>query len=110
MFEAQEAWIKTFGHAPGWGHWLKWEFPERWTRFHALPLSKQYPDTPEEMTTIVERANTLAEECMGGSTCVSLIMLDEECDRNLCNANQSLDWHTLLTWTDESDPPEERFE
>ncbi|MGE0666698.1 MAG: hypothetical protein AB7O49_09080 [Sphingomonadales bacterium] len=41
-----------------------------WARFHSLPESKRYADTPVERAILLERSNTLANEVLGdGSAC-----------------------------------------
>jgi hypothetical protein len=42
---------------------------DRWVRFHALPDSKRYPDSEDEVATILLRANTLAAEVLRGGVC-----------------------------------------
>lgn len=38
---------------------------EHWIRFHSLPESKRYAETPEETKTVLLRANALANTCLG---------------------------------------------
>ena len=47
------------GHVPV-SHVMRHAKLPHWQRFHSLPASKQYPDTHEEMRTVIARANTMA--------------------------------------------------
>jgi hypothetical protein len=40
---------------------LKRVYPDRWVRFHSLPKSKRYAETPEEQAIILERHNTVID-------------------------------------------------
>lgn len=42
--------------------------PPAWIRFHALPESKRYAETEDEMAIILARANTLANELLGSES------------------------------------------
>ena len=44
---------------------LKYRFPDRWVRFHSLPESKRYPDTPAEYDELLHRHNTVLAELCG---------------------------------------------
>ena len=61
------AWHRSFGVTPPLGDRLRADFPERWTRFHALPGSKRYSESAAEKQIILDRANTLASDCFGNS-------------------------------------------
>ncbi|MEZ5961104.1 MAG: hypothetical protein R3C30_11855 [Hyphomonadaceae bacterium] len=70
MSEFETVWRRHYGDTPA----LSWAMRDReagdWLRFHALPRSKRYPDSPEEEQIILERANTLARAVVGeGATC-----------------------------------------
>lgn len=47
------------------GHVMRYRCQSNWTRFHALPRSKRYADTPDEMEIILSRANALLRACFG---------------------------------------------
>jgi hypothetical protein len=52
------------------GWMMRESAPDTWVRFHSLPGSKRYPETDAEWRTVLERANSLATECLGiGQTC-----------------------------------------
>ncbi|WP_292981589.1 MULTISPECIES: hypothetical protein [unclassified Oceanicaulis] len=57
--EFEAGWRRWHGQGvmAGWG--LSFTRPEAWTRFHALPDSKEYLDTPAEMAIYLERAEAL---------------------------------------------------
>lgn len=46
-----------------------------WVRFHALPESKRYADTEEEMLTILDRGNQLGSELLGPNSICWLIYI-----------------------------------
>lgn len=56
-------WRGFFGDLPP----LSFALPKdnRWVRFHALPASRRYAETPNDEAIILERANTLAAEILG---------------------------------------------
>ena len=62
MNEFEAIWRNNFGQIPPIGHRLRWEFSDRWIRFHSLPKSKRYPESEEEYSILLNRANTLAGE------------------------------------------------
>lgn len=62
------------GKAPEWEA-LQAAFPQRWVRFHSLPESKQYPETPAEEAEIVRRHRTAITELLDGSPVESVIVL-----------------------------------
>jgi hypothetical protein len=52
---------------------LKRVYPDRWVRFHSLPQSKRYADTPEEHAIILERHNTVIDDLNVSSPTLYLI-------------------------------------
>ncbi|WP_146087990.1 hypothetical protein [Rathayibacter sp. AY1B5] len=50
---------------------------DRWRRFHTLPKSKQYPESPEEMQTVLDRYVTLLTEVAGDSAAPLLVIAQE---------------------------------
>lgn len=52
------------GHVPV-AHVMRHAKLQHWQRFHSLPASKQYPDTKDEMRTVIARANAMAYAVLG---------------------------------------------
>ena len=50
-----EWWQNIYGEIAPVGHVLREHFHDNWVRFHSLPKSKRYPDTPEENEEILHR-------------------------------------------------------
>jgi hypothetical protein len=48
------------------GHELRYGAPDRWVRFHSLPGSKRYAETPDETAEVIARHNTVLGELVGG--------------------------------------------
>lgn len=64
-----------------WGDWnrfhpdctpigdrLKWQAESQWLRFHSLPESKRYPETPAEKAILLDRQTRIAREVLGENT------------------------------------------
>ena len=49
-----------YGEIAPLGHVLRSFYPEIWTRFHSLPESKRYPESPAEVKEVVRRATKVA--------------------------------------------------
>lgn len=47
------------------GQWLR-DADDRWVRFHTLPASKRYPETPAEYEIVLARHNTVLAELITG--------------------------------------------
>lgn len=60
-------WRRFYGDAPPLSFALAKD--ERWARFHALPDSKRYAETPDEAAEILRRANAIASDVLGGDPC-----------------------------------------
>lgn len=56
-------WAEVYGDTPPVAYDFKILLPHRWVRFHYLPESKRYPDTEQEYQTILNRFQTLLQEC-----------------------------------------------
>lgn len=52
--------------------------PERWVRFHSLPLSKRFADTPAELSEILRRHTVLLSELMSPSGSTTLVVIGNE--------------------------------
>lgn len=57
-----DAWNGSLPGQPPLGHGLRGTFTERWVRFHSLPGSKRYADTPEERDEIFRRHRLILEQ------------------------------------------------
>jgi hypothetical protein len=70
MTDFVTSWRSFHPSGPPIAHILRDLPEEHWIRFHSLPLSKRYAETPEERQIVLERANTLASRVLGeGSGC-----------------------------------------
>ncbi|MBC7768503.1 MAG: hypothetical protein H7124_06930 [Phycisphaerales bacterium] len=56
-------WRKFYGELPPLSFALRND--ERWVRFHSLPASKRYAQSPSEEVTVLHRANTVASDVIG---------------------------------------------
>ncbi len=61
----REFWRARFGGLPPASHILRKTPWRRWIRFHALPGSKRYAETPEEVESIFSRARALGDAALG---------------------------------------------
>jgi hypothetical protein len=59
MNEAITWWRGKFGIIAPIGYELRDHWEARWSRFHSLPESKRYPDTPAEYVEIQKRARAI---------------------------------------------------
>lgn len=106
-------WHNTFGQTPPLGHELRHDFHSAWTRFHSLPESKRYADTPDERQTILLRANTLAMECFGSNA--KLWLVTGYTKDYLENSNDKINLLTrfemkeVFSWVDEKEEPEDQI-
>ena len=65
-FDRFIAWRQhDLGGSPLIAYRLRELFPSRWVRFHSLPHSKRYADTPEELAEIHHRHDTIAAALLG---------------------------------------------
>lgn len=69
----ERAWKDVFGATPPLGHYLRADFYEFWTRFHALPKSKRYAENRAERQTILDRGNLLGSACFSHEEPVWLV-------------------------------------
>jgi hypothetical protein len=60
-----ELWEQRWPGCQPVAHELKSTFPQRWVRFHSLPGSKRYADTPDEYKVLLNRHNTVLHELRG---------------------------------------------
>lgn len=106
-FDFEASWRGTFGDLPPLGWVLRERLPECWTRFHALPGSKRYADTPGERAVIIRRANALAVECFGDRRDVWVIAaLHGDRPAGSAALVDRLRMASSITWSD----PSELFE
>lgn len=57
--ELCDRWQLNWPDCPPVGHELKRFYASRWVRFHSLPESKRYADTPAEYDSLLHRHNTV---------------------------------------------------
>ena len=102
--DSSDLWVETYGDLPPLGYVLREAVPHRWTRFHALPRSKRYAETPEERATILERANKLADKCLRTSSEVWVIRESGRHYPKVADPSETLDWNFLLHWEMRDEP------
>lgn len=61
------AWNRAWPQCPPIGHLLRRRLPDRWVRFHSLPLGKRYPTSAEEYGEVIARYNAVIEAVTGES-------------------------------------------
>lgn len=106
-----DIWQEVFSKTPPVGYFLRREFSERWTRFHALPAAKRYAETAAEKDVILHRANTLVTECFGEGDELWLItrFYPRIDDYNYDLANR-FDMNIWFSWIDVTDDPEDQIQ
>jgi hypothetical protein len=60
-----EKWDQSFPNCEPIGHTLKHSLPDRWVRFHSLPLSKRYAEDESEYRILLERHNAVLNRLFG---------------------------------------------
>ncbi len=108
-----DLWSKNFGIVPPLGYQLREQFSDRWVRFHALPESKRYPETENEYSILLDRANTLASELfVTGDVCYLFSSRPDDTGNSIVDApvpfaRKSRDLEKVFSWTDPDDSEEE---
>jgi hypothetical protein len=69
-------WNQSLSEVEPIAHELKRVRADRWVRFHSLPESKRYAETPEERAIILERYNTVIEYL--NASCSSLYLVTSQ--------------------------------
>lgn len=59
-------WRERHGSLPPDAHRFRTAYPDRWVRFHSLPGSKRYPESPTEYAVALDRYNTVLDELFAG--------------------------------------------
>ncbi|MDA9208003.1 hypothetical protein N9O61_03865 [Octadecabacter sp.] len=106
-----QAWQRCFGKSPPFGHILRQDFFDHWTRFHALPEAKRYADSEDEWSIVISRANRLTTECFGARARVWLATAyfnDMPPKEN--NLPVSMNMAAAMTWIDQREEPEDQSE
>ncbi|MFE0156557.1 hypothetical protein ACFWY5_56185 [Nonomuraea sp. NPDC059007] len=75
--ELTARWQARWPDCPPIGHELKRYYTSRWVRFHSLPGSKRYADTPAEYDILLDRHNTVLTELFDGQD--ALIVMVTHC-------------------------------
>ncbi|MFC1834094.1 hypothetical protein ACFL2Q_05085 [Thermodesulfobacteriota bacterium] len=95
-------WNSQFPDCLPLAHLLRDFHRDRWIRFHTLPDSKRYPETEEEVQTILRRHNMLIDELSGSGAELLLLTtsgsLEEEPVRNAQVAaldSSAVFWRTI---------------
>lgn len=90
---------------------MRHDFFDYWTRFHALPESKRYAGTEDELSNVLSRANTLATECFGdhARVWVATGYLSELTPEEIELAVH-MEMAKAMTWIDESEDLEDQTE
>ena len=101
-------WRGVFDACPPIGFALRETHFERWTRFHALPGSKRYAETPAERAEYRARANRLAEEVLGAPAPISISTARFGNDPPEPDGPEHrLRLAPVLTWVEPEDDPED---
>ena len=59
-------WEREFDSFPPEAHNLKYEFKDRWVRFHSLPESKRHPENEQEYLEVFRRHNVVLQGLVCG--------------------------------------------
>ena len=70
----QSSWDRFYGELAPYGWAVRGSDALYWTRFHSLPESKRYAEDESEWRVVLQRANTLASETLGGASTVWLVI------------------------------------
>lgn len=107
--EFATAWSQSFGDTPPLGYMLRVAFPDRWTRFHALPGAKRIPEAKAEHAQVLHRANTLCTAMFptGMPLWLTVARHAGPYDR-FASGLEGYALTKALTWSDPTDPPEDR--
>ncbi|MFN3209331.1 MAG: hypothetical protein ACE369_10080 [Roseovarius sp.] len=90
---------------------LRHDYFQIWTRFHALPESKRYPENDEEVGIILDRANTLATECFGERACVWIAAAYySDFALEIDDLPSRLNLSKAMVWIDENQKPGDQME
>jgi hypothetical protein len=71
-------WTRFHPKGPPVARILRQAEPERWVRFHWLPLSKRYATSQREKWTVLDRANKLASRVLGENSCCWLVQAERD--------------------------------
>ena len=109
--EFSQVWQRVFGESPPLGHILRHDFFDHWSRFHALPKTKRYAETPGEWSLVLSKANTLATECFGDH---ARVWVATGCFTDLTPESNSLpdrmSMTKAMTWINGSEDPADTAE
>lgn len=97
-------WSELWPDSEPAGHLFKWQYPERWIRFHTLPEGKRYADTPAEYEVILGRHLTALGELVAPDEVSELLLIAEEWGRygyaGGWTQNTTVEWWPWRTYTD----------
>ncbi|MEJ2856001.1 MULTISPECIES: DUF3885 domain-containing protein [unclassified Saccharothrix] len=109
--DLSELWRRQWPECLPLAHDLKHAYHDRWARFHSLPGSKRYPDTPAEYDIVLRRYNTVLDELFRGQE-VRVVTTDwsdapgpveQSAQHALWNPG-ARHWTSVPTDPDETDP------
>ncbi len=78
--ELTDLWERSWPEANPLGYVLRVEFADRWVRFHSLPESKQYAESPAEYDEILRRHRTVLHELHGSENFQTLHVVAADWD------------------------------
>lgn len=73
-----EGWKRNWPDVDPIGHRPRGPYCNRWVRFHSLPESKRYADSPEEYAEIIRRYRTVLAELPGEGAPEHLVVIAED--------------------------------
>lgn len=76
--ELSARWQQNWPDVEPIGHLLRAAYPDRWVRFHSLPGSKRYAESPAEYAEILSRHRQVLGELQGGLVPQRLIAIGED--------------------------------
>ena len=111
--QLDEFWAAEYPDCPPVAFTLKWNYPERWVRFHSLPDSRRYPENEAELQTVLQRHNKILDVLTRGPEPLVLVTVaysstEQPTDRD--EALQTIDpgaQHWRVVSTLEDDEPQD---
>lgn len=82
-------WARNWPDSDPIGYRLRAAYMHRWVRFHNLPESKRYAETPREHAEIIRRQHTILGELLDGLVPENLVVIAEDWDVHDLASSQS---------------------
>ena len=81
LAELTGRWREAWPGCPPIGHLLRQRVPDRWVRFHSLPLGKRYPVSAGEYHEVLMRYNTVLAAVLEENDCTAIYLVTVEYGR-----------------------------